>query len=423
MKLSSELLNLLSNLSKQQVEPGETDTKAMPEKMLRIIIATSKNYELFAEFSEKRKNLGSRLKLLPVFSSQNPRIFEFLRFLRLLGREKPSIVHFQYPLSPLNLVFFLLFLKGRTFFWKLFFRKFKENKQKHEFELSLFYTAHNAMPHAKKIYGYFFYKIFLRSMQKVIVHSEDDKKAIAKLGISKDKIAVIEHGIVFDKPKISKSQAREELGISAARKRIKGRARVNEVVFLFFGYISEKKGIRELLIAFKNACEKIESKDKVIKLVIAGSESKGFDIRKELKALGIRGAGVGDKEKKDEEKKEGCRIYIDRAYIRKRKAELYFKACDVLILPYRTEKHSPLVQVAYYFGMPVIASDKQKESILDGKTGYIFRSGNAKELEEAIIKLSNEENLRELSKNALKESRKYSWKKIAEKTINAYCID
>lgn len=386
LKLSMELLNLSEHWT------GFTKTK--PE----IMIITSKNYELFKELSEKRNKREISLKILPVFSSQHLKIFEIFRFIMLVGREKPDIIHFQYPPSPLSLVFFLFFLKIRALFAN---------------ELSLFYTAHNALPHSKKLYGYFFYKIFLRNMQKVIVHSEDDRRVIENLGIEKDKIAVIEHGVVFDKPGISKLQARKKLGIGKGKENKKSKGR--EIIFLFFGYISEKKGICELLQAFKNAYEEIESKGKVIKLVIAGTESKGFDIKREIEALGIEKHAFEEKGKKEE-----SRVYIDIGYINKKKAELYFKACDVLILPYRKEKHSPLVQVAYYFGMPVIASDKQMERVIDGKTGYIFRAGSIRELKNAIIKISDEGNLDKLSKNALKESRKYSWKKIAEKTINTY---
>ena len=55
--------------------------------------------------------------------------------------------------------------------------------------------------------------------------------------------------------------------------------------------------------------------------------------------------------------------------------ELYLKAADVLVLPYRYIYQSGVLFLGHSFGLPVIAADVGclKDEIVEGQTGFIFR--------------------------------------------------
>ena len=60
-------------------------------------------------------------------------------------------------------------------------------------------------------------------------------------------------------------------------------------------------------------------------------------------------------------------------YVPDEETERYFKAADVLILPYTHVFQSGVLFLAYGFGVPVIASDvgSLREEIVEGETGLV----------------------------------------------------
>ena len=58
-------------------------------------------------------------------------------------------------------------------------------------------------------------------------------------------------------------------------------------------------------------------------------------------------------------------------YVPDAETEVYFKAADVLALPYTHIFQSGVLSLGYGFGLPVIAADvgSLKEEIIEGKTG------------------------------------------------------
>ena len=55
--------------------------------------------------------------------------------------------------------------------------------------------------------------------------------------------------------------------------------------------------------------------------------------------------------------------------------ELYFKAADVLALPYKQIFQSGVLFLAYNFGLPVIAADvgSLRNDVVEGRTGFLCR--------------------------------------------------
>ena len=73
-------------------------------------------------------------------------------------------------------------------------------------------------------------------------------------------------------------------------------------------------------------------------------------------------------------------------YIPDEETELYFKAADVLVLPYRHIYQSGVLFLGYSFGLPVLAADvgTLKDEIIEGKTGFVFRPEDPVDLASAI---------------------------------------
>src|SRR6202043_640122 len=66
--------------------------------------------------------------------------------------------------------------------------------------------------------------------------------------------------------------------------------------------------------------------------------------------------------------------------------ELYFKAADVLVLPYTHIFQSGVLFLGYNFGLPVIASDvgSLKEDIVEGKSGFVCKPRDPADLVKRI---------------------------------------
>ena len=79
-------------------------------------------------------------------------------------------------------------------------------------------------------------------------------------------------------------------------------------------------------------------------------------------------------------------IKITLRYIKDEEIEIYFKASDVVVLPYLEFSQSGVLFLAYSFGKPVIAPNigNFSRDIINGKTGYIFKTGCSDDLSEKI---------------------------------------
>ena len=104
---------------------------------------------------------------------------------------------------------------------------------------------------------------------------------------------------------------------------------------------------------------------------------------------------------------------------------MYFKAADVLVLPYIHIFQSGVLFLGYSFGLPAIATNvgSFREEIIEGKTGMICELSTAG-LKKAFQKyfagemFHNLENRRgEIQRYA---GERYSWSKVAAITTNVY---
>ena len=106
--------------------------------------------------------------------------------------------------------------------------------------------------------------------------------------------------------------------------------------------------------------------------------------------------------------------------------ELYLKAADVLVLPYKEIFQSGVLFLAYSFGLPVVATDvgSFREEIVEGSTGFLSKPGDPAELSKAIETYFVSDLYRNLKvrRQDIKDyaEANHSWSAVADLTRNAY---
>ncbi len=171
---------------------------------------------------------------------------------------------------------------------------------------------------------------------------------------------------------------------------------------LFFGILRKNKGLDTLLKALKIIKDKKLLKNP--KLIIAAAERTDpfAPFEKLINKLGL------EKEVQVYKNKEGFDIP---------EIEQFFKATDVLILPYTQASQSGVLNIAFAFKMPVILSEKFAESKkFDGKMGIVIKPNDPQHLAEKIAEffstLSNKKEI--YLKNIEEYNKKHSFKQTAE---------
>lgn len=235
----------------------------------------------------------------------------------------------------------------------------------------------------------------------VFVHTEKMKRELMQeFGVRDSGASVIPFGINDTAPKtdLSPSEARRWLGIAS-----------NEKVLLFFGRIRPSKGLEYFVEAFRQ----LSSEQGPYRLLIAGRpdncESYWNDIQNSL---------AGDV--------ASGRIIVRSEFIPDAETEIYFKAADVLVLPYRSIYQSGVMFLAYSFGLPVLASDVGglKDEIVEGQTGFAFRPEDSQALKKSIEEFFASDLFAQLPSRRKEiadyAKERYSWDKVGEITLEAY---
>ena len=267
------------------------------------------------------------------------------------------------------------------------------------------FTAHNVNA-GKRDYNdswlnRFSLRIQYRLVDHILVHTNRMKaELVADFRISKEKVTVIPYGINNAVPNtdLSAAGAKRLLGISSSDK-----------AMLCFGHITPYKGLEYLIFAFTTLSARCSN----YRLIIAGKPKGREDYWRQIQHLMAR-SNICD------------RIIQRIEYIPDEATELYFKATDVLILPYTHIFQSGVLFLGYSFGLPVIAADvgSLKEEIIEGKTGFIFKPQDSSDLASKIEKYFKSDLFRnlEIRRPEIKTyaNERYSWDKVAAITTAVY---
>jgi glycosyltransferase involved in cell wall biosynthesis len=145
----------------------------------------------------------------------------------------------------------------------------------------------------------------------------------------------------------------------------------NDKVLLFFGYVRKYKGLDLLIDAFPS----IKSSIPGAKLLIVGEfyDSPDFYLNK-IKQLQIEKDTV-----------------VVNQFVPNEEVGKYYKACDLVILPYRSATQSGILNVAYGFSKPVLVTDVGglSEFVEDKKTGLIIRPDSPQEIASGVSEFFN----------------------------------
>ncbi len=244
-------------------------------------------------------------------------------------------------------------------------------------------------------------RIQYRLADHIFVHTEKMKlELVDDFRVPPARITVIPFGINNSVPDtgLTPSEAKRKLGVQEGKR-----------ILLFYGRIRPSKGLEYLLAALRENLTRSED----YQLIIAGWPDKCEDywaaVRKTMQEDVQRG-----------------RIMLRAEVIPDDQTEAYFKAADVLVLPYREIFQSGVIFLGYNFGLPVIATDvgSLRDDIEEGKTGFVCKPEDPVSLASAIEKYFASDMYRELNSRRPQirayAAERHSWDVVCEKTIGVY---
>jgi glycosyltransferase involved in cell wall biosynthesis len=248
------------------------------------------------------------------------------------------------------------------------------------------FLCHNSLPHEPKFYDNFLTKLAFKFADEFIAHSEEDKKIIQKLSNNKPVVKAF-HPIYDEFNKGIKwdiNATKKELGLK-------------KNVLLFFGYIRPYKGLEYLIKAMPGIL--INHPDTAL-LVVGEFWSKDKPKYESL----VR-----------KFKLENSVKFIDK-YVPNEEVGKYFSISDIVVCPYISATQSGIVQMAYAFDKPVIATKVGgiPDVVEPALSGYLVNPKSSK----GIVKAVDNFYERPIDHKSLASTKnKFSWAQYISLTI------
>jgi len=245
------------------------------------------------------------------------------------------------------------------------------------------FICDNVLPHERRVFDRLFTRYAFGAVDCFIAQSdavERDLKAFWPKAVFRN----VPHPIysMFG-PGSAKADARQALGLPHSR------------VLLFFGYIRPYKGLHVLLDALARVRASLDAH-----LVVAGEfYDAEQSYRDQLRDLRLEAA-----------------VTLCSEYLPNERVPLFFSAADAVILPYLSATQSGIAQIAFYYDLPVIATDVGglAEVVRDGQTGLIVPPADPQALAAAILRFYNEQQESRLRDGVRREKERYSWAHLRE---------
>lgn len=187
---------------------------------------------------------------------------------------------------------------------------------------------------------------------------------------------------IFPAP-AGKAEARKRLGLPKGR------------VMLFFGYIRAYKGLSVLIDAMPSVLKRLS-----IRLLVCGEFYEGrSETFERIRSLELE-----------------AHVTVFDRFIPNEAVADFFCASDVVVLPYLSATQSGIVQVAYRYDKPVIATGVGglPEVVQDNRTGFIVPAGRPDALADAVVRFYEQKKEAEFVRNVKEEKKKFSWDRMAE---------
>jgi beta-1,4-mannosyltransferase len=253
----------------------------------------------------------------------------------------------------------------------------------------VFWTVHNLKAHdgLHPRLEKWFWAAFIKRIDAFIALTQSGRAAAIEHFPSLERVPgyVIPHGHYRDEyPNDSAADAREQLGISR-----------HATVLLFFGQIREYKNVPELIRAFR------ESHGNTVLCVAGKPNSDGLttEVRREA-ALDPR-------------------VLLHLHDVPNERVPIYFRAAELIVLPYRDILNSGTALLSLSFNRPVLVPDRGAMRELREKVGRkwvrtFVGEVNARELEQALTWVT------QISRPSEPYLGDLEWPRLAEQTLHAY---
>jgi glycosyltransferase involved in cell wall biosynthesis len=266
-------------------------------------------------------------------------------------------------------------------------------------------TVHNVNAKKRDLSDGFVNRLTLRMQYRLahhlFVHTEKMRgELIEEFNVRSERVSLIPFGINNAVPQtaLASKAAKEQLKLAPEDK-----------VILFFGRITPYKGLDWLIPIFR----RLVRREGNYRLIIAGRPDRCEEYWSRIRT--------------DVQKDvESGAILLNDNFIPDDQVEVYFKAADALILPYRDIYQSGVLFLGQSFGIPVLASDvgSLRDDIVEGKNGYVFNLENPAVVEQVIDRYFSSDLYRDLEmhrptirKDAMA---RHSWDEVADVTLKVY---
>lgn len=244
------------------------------------------------------------------------------------------------------------------------------------------FLCHNVLPHERSRVDTALVRWGLGAADGFLVQSQMDAENVARLFPGRPcETSPHPAYTFFDHGSIDREQARATLGVSGP-------------VVLFFGLVRAYKGLDVLLQSVARARQRVP-----VTLVVAGEfyqDRAPYDAL--VHELGLDGA-----------------VRIHDHYIANESVETYFRAADLVVLPYRSATQSGIAQIALSFERPVVVTRTGglPEAVREGETGYVVPPGDAVALGDALVHFFESGEAERMRPHLRGEAARFSWDTMA----------
>jgi glycosyltransferase involved in cell wall biosynthesis len=249
------------------------------------------------------------------------------------------------------------------------------------------FLCHNVLPHESSAFDRTLMKIGFGGSDAYLVQSREDGENLRR--IYEDPVmAVNPHPIYdfFDGHRYDRSSARRALDVDGP-------------VVLFFGYVRPYKGLGVLIDAFAEVLRRIPAT-----LLIVGE----FYEKREPYDRRIADLSIGG------------HVRVVDEYVPNEDVEKYFKAADLVALPYVSATQSGIVQTSYCFGKPVVVTDVGglPDVVTNGETGYVVPRNDSGTLAGAIVRYFEEDAGARMADNIRAGLDRFSWRRCVQTLVS-----
>lgn len=268
-------------------------------------------------------------------------IVSLARLLIRLTRTRPDVVHWQFTELPVADLLTMLAIRSLG--------------------IPQVYTAHELLPWSASRHHRWLFSRLYRVVDAIVVHNDDQRAEITwSFGADPAKVHVAPLGdyAIFATPELAQPQARSRLALAD-----------DAPIALFFGTIRPSKGLEVLLEAWALVARRLPE----AVLLVVGKPYKGLDTNKTIAQ--IQQLRIGD----------SVRTRFEQ--VNPVDTNTYYRAADVVVLPYHEIGSSGVVRYAYNSARSVIATSVGEHAarVIEGETGHLVPPGKPGVLADALV--------------------------------------